>query len=280
MLELSDHLKQHLPPGREFETILAMRGEMYREHKNRRTMRVEIGARGYFLKIHRPTSWREILKNALRGRWPVLTAETEWRAIKRLEELGIPTTPVAGCGIRGLWPGGLQSFLLTEALPNMAHLSDLPTAFNRLPNRQRSLLHRAMIKSVADIAHRLHSHGLNHRDFYLCHFMVADREWFRWSPCDDLKVHLIDLHRLQIRGATPRRWAIKDISGLLYSSLDAGLSSRDFIRFLEGYWHEPWRRTWNDTTRWRRIVLRRAVSLYRAEHGKPPRLPDGLANSA
>src|SRR5262245_28067579 len=98
MLELSDHLKQHLPSGREFETILAMRGEVVREHKNRRTMKVSIGGREYFLKIHGATAWREILKNALRGRWPVLTAETEWHAIRHVEKLGIPTTSAAGYG--------------------------------------------------------------------------------------------------------------------------------------------------------------------------------------
>src|SRR5262245_45319187 len=100
MFELSPHLKQHLASsaGGEFDAIMAMRGEVVREHKNRRTMRISIGGREYFLKTHEPTSWREILKNALRGRWPVLTAETEWLAIKRLEELGIPTTPSAGCG--------------------------------------------------------------------------------------------------------------------------------------------------------------------------------------
>src|SRR5436190_6233448 len=114
MLELSDHLKHRLPQGHEFDAVLSMRGEVFREHKNRRTMRVSIGGRDYFLKIHGPTAWSEIVKNAARGRWPVLTAETEWLAIKRLEDLGIPTTPAAGIGIRGRWPDALESFLITD----------------------------------------------------------------------------------------------------------------------------------------------------------------------
>jgi heptose I phosphotransferase len=280
MLELSEHLKQHLPAGREFDAIMAMRGEVFREHKNRRTMRVDIGGRQYFLKIHGPTSWREILKNALRGRWPVLTARTEWKAIKRLEHLQVSTTPAAGMGVRGRWPGALESFLLTDALPNMTHLSDVPPRLTGLRHRSRAMLNRTMIEHVAHIARKLHLHGLNHRDFYLCHFMVQDREWIHWRPQDALIVHLIDLHRLQIRRNTPARWIIKDISGLLFSALDAGLTSRDYLRFLQAYWRAPWRERWARSGRWRRIVVRRAVSLYRSEHGRSPRLPAFLASSA
>ena len=128
MLELSEHLRESLPRGEEFGAIMRLDGQVFREQKNRRTFRTQIGSRTYFVKIHRPTSWREILKNALRGRWPVLTAKPEWLAIQALERLGIPTVHAAGFGCRGQFPHALESFIITDELGGMIHLNELPDA--------------------------------------------------------------------------------------------------------------------------------------------------------
>lgn len=280
MLELSDHLKASLPREGTFDAILRLDGEVFRHHKHRRTFRTSIGDRPYFIKIHGPTAWREILKNALRFRWPVLTARTEWEAIRRLDQLGVPTTRAAGVGVRGRFPDRLESFIITEALQNMIHLSDLPPRLAELPAPQRLALRRRLIDQLGRIARALHTNGLNHRDFYLCHFMLEDRKWDQWKLGDDLRLHVIDLHRVQIRQRTPQRWAIKDISGLLFSALDASLTDRDCVRFLRAYWGDSWRERWKRSRWWRWRVVRRAVNLYRAEHGKQPRLPAGLASFA
>lgn len=51
----------------------------------RRTLRIEVAGQGYlFVKIHRGVGWKEILKNLLSLRLPVLGAGNEWRAIARL----------------------------------------------------------------------------------------------------------------------------------------------------------------------------------------------------
>ena len=281
---LSDHLKAHLPAPESvaFDAILRLQGEVFRAQKNRRTFRVEIGGRNYFIKIHGPTSWSEITKNALRGRWPVLTAEPEWRAIQRLEDLGVPTVRAAGFGCRGQAPHRLESFIITEALEGMIHLDQLPAALSRaaMPPATRLQLQRRIVDELARISRLLHCNGLNHRDYYLNHFMIRDRNWAQWRPGQEFTLHLIDLHRMQIRTRTPRRWAVKDISGLLFSAFDAGVSRRDCLRFLSKYWGTSWRRRWRSGALWRRQVLNRAVSLYRSEHGRSPRLPAGLASSS
>jgi heptose I phosphotransferase len=263
---------------------MRMPGEVAREHKNRRTICTEINGREYFIKTHGRTSWREILKNATRGRWPVLTSEPELNAIKRFEELGIPTTHAVGFGWRGRFPDRLESFLITESLNNpsraMMHLSDVPAQLQSLASPQRTPIIRAMILEVARLVRVMHMHGLNHRDLYLCHFMLRQRDWSTWHARDGLDLHIIDLHRVQIRSRTPRRWVIKDLSGLLFSALDAGLTQRDLIRFLHEYWRAPWRERLLETRRWRRTIVRRAVSLYQAEHGKPPPQPAGRASFA
>jgi len=280
MLQLSDHLRASLPADSAFEAVLRLDGREFRHHKHRRTVRVDFGGRGYFVKTHGPTSWGEILKNALRARWPVLTSKTEWDAIHALTKLGIPTTPAAGYGVRGTWPHRLESFLVTEALEGMIHLDELTPKLAALPASTRVPLVRALIRQIAMIARKLHTHGLNHRDFYLCHIMICDRNWSQWKPTDNLKLHVIDLHRMQIRRRTPRRLAIKDISGLLFSSFDAGLTFTDWLRFLNIYWGADWRTQWSARRWWRKLVMWRAVTLYRSEHGRLPQLPAGPASSA
>jgi heptose I phosphotransferase len=279
MLWLADELRPHVPEGREFEFIFALQGEVFREQKNRRMIRTVIGGRRCFVKTHDRASWGEIVKNASRGRWPVLTAEPEWLAIRHLEQLGVPTVKSLGFGVRGRFLQEQQSFIITEELADFVHVSDLPPMLKDLPPRQRTRLQRALIADIARIARLLHTNGLNHRDFYLNHFMLPQRDWSAWNG-EELRVHLIDLHRVQIREHAPRRAVIKDISGLLFSAFDADLTARDWLRFLSAYWDRPWREGWSATRIWRWHVMRRAVSLYRSERGRSPRLPGALASSA
>jgi len=280
MLWVSEDLRPHLPAGTEFEFVFGLQGEVFRQQKNRRMLRVNLGGRTCFVKTHGPAAWKEIVKNASRGRWPVLTAEPEWRAIERISQLGIPTVKALAFGVRGRFPTELESFVITEELAGFVHLNDLPPRLAALPLQQRSRLQRALIADIARIARLLHSSGLNHRDFYLNHFMLPERDFARWRPGEDLRVHLIDLHRVQMREQTPRKWIIKDISGLLFSSFDAGLTTRDWLRFLSEYWQRPWRETWRAGRLWRWHVMRRAVSLYQSERGTLPPLPAALASSA
>ena len=56
-----------------------------------------------------------------------------------------------------------------------------------------------------------------------------------------LRLSLIDLHRAQTRARTPRRWRDKDLAALYFSALDIGLSRRDRLRFLRGYFRRPLR---------------------------------------
>lgn len=278
---LSEQLRAILPPGDPFDVLASLPGETFREHKHRRTFRTVLDGRACFVKIHGHTSWREILKNALRGRWPVLTARTEWDALLRLRELGVPSIAAMGCGVRGRFPARLESFIVTEALEGMIHLDELPARTATCSVRRKFQLKRIVIDRLAGIARTLHADGLNHRDFYLCHFMLRDRDWAKWTPQDEITLHVIDLHRMQRRRPpAPSRWAIKDVSGLLFSAFDAGVSAADCLRFLRRYLDRPLREHWKASRRWRKTVIRRAVSLHRSERGRSPRLPAFPASSA
>ncbi len=263
-----------------FTAILNAPGEVFRLHKHRRTFRVDVAGQRYFIKAHGASGWGEIVRNLFRLRLPVLTARPERLAIARLEALEIPTMRVAGYGCRGRNPARRESFLITEALENHLSLEDLAPVWNDCEPHQRDRLIRRAVDEVGRIARTLHTNGLNHRDFYLCHFLTRVRNWHEWSPADGMVFHVIDLHRMQIRGHTPLRWLIKDLSGLLFSVLDLELTTRDYLRFLRVYWGPDWKRRFRRSGLLRRIIVSRAVRLYRRKRGTPPRIGADLASSS
>ena len=89
---------------------------------------------------------------------------------------------------------------------------------------------------------------------------------------DELQLVLIDLHRVQIRDRVPERWLVKDLGGLLFSALDAGLTRRDLLRFIEGYRAQPWREVLAREDAFWSKVWNNATRLYRPFHHREPPL--------
>jgi heptose I phosphotransferase len=251
-----------------FDRIIDLQGEIFRQQKNRRTLRIVKDGKGYFIKIHRRAGWKEILKNLLSLRLPVLSAQNELHAIRRLEELSIRTMRFVGSGIRGFAPAWLDSFLITEELVNTVSLEDLSR--NWAENPPDFLVKTAIIKGIAEIARCLHQNGINHRDFYLCHFLIDINSMGNASE-EGPRLYLIDLHRVQIRKRTPLRWKIKDLAGLFFSSMDRGLTRRDVFRFMKIYRGKPLRELLKEDADFWELVQRRAVKLYEKDF---KRLPD------
>jgi len=212
-----------------FEYCMQLRGETFRSHKNRCTQKIRIGGEEYFLKQHHGTGWREIFRHLIQFRWPVTDAKREWRALCYLASLNIPVPEVCALGTKGINPANRRSFLLTRALPAHVSLEDL--AGTPLPPK---LKHR-LIEKVAHLAGTFHHAGLNHRDLYLCHFLLERSSLLAGRDCTDPTVHVIDLHRADVRQKTPRRWIIKDLAALDFSSRTAGLSSADRLRFVRAW---------------------------------------------
>jgi len=219
-----------------FEAVEALQGEVYRELEGRRTLRTEVEGRGYFVKIHRGIGWGEIFKNLLTAKLPVLGAGQEWQAIQRLHEVGVPTMTAVAYGERGDNPAAQHSFIVTEELAPTVSLEDFSIDWVKQPPAPR--LKRALIAEVARMTGMMHRAGVNHRDCYICHFLLhTDRA----VTADDFKLSVIDLHRAQTRVKISRRWRDKDLAALYFSALDIGLTRRDKLRFLRGYFQQPLR---------------------------------------
>lgn len=226
--------------GDPFERVMQLQGEVFRNVPGRRTLRFDLAGKSYFAKLHFGVGWREIFKNLLTFRLPTVSASTEWRAIRRLGELGIATTPAVAYGCRGASPATLRSFIITEDLGDIVSLEDFCRDWATKPPPLQ--LKRKLIVAVADLAHKLHGGGLTHRDFYLCHFCLDAQR----LQAGEIFLYLIDLHRAQPRTFMLLRWRNKDLAALYFSTLDIGLGRRDKLRFLKSYFRKPLREILRD----------------------------------
>lgn len=243
-------------------------GDVYRNREGRVTLRFQRAGRSFFLKLHRGIGWREIFKNLLQARLPILGAGSEYRAVQALRGLGVDTLDVAAYAERGLNPASRHSMIVTDDLVGTVSLEDYCADWRTAPppfgTRMKLLL------KVADSAGRMHRAGINHRDFYICHFHLDEATLAEPLP----RCYLIDLHRAQMRARTPRRWRVKDLAGLYFSAMDCDLNRRDLLRFLSRYTPGGLREALGrDAGLWRE-VQEKALRLYRREHGREPPVPN------
>lgn len=243
-----------------FTELTKLDGKIYREFANRKTFRFVKNGKGYFAKLHWGVGWKEIFKNLLYGRLPVLGAKNEWLAIQRLQQLDIPTMHLVGYGCSGWNPAHLKSFIITEELASTISLEDLCKNWPYTP--PHFAIKKTLLTRIAHIAHSLHEHGLNHRDFYICHFLLDISMGIQHVTPNNILLYLIDLHRVQIRSYTPQRWRIKDISGLYFSCMNTGLTKRDLFRFMQLYCRKTLRQTLHEDKHFWQRVEKRAIKLY------------------
>lgn len=227
---LRDDLASHWNTNNAFEQAASQQGDIFRAREGRRTLRFEQGGNSYFLKYHAGIGWKEVIKNLTQAKLPIISAMSEVRAIKAATKAGIDTMTIAGFGERGHNPAHTESFIVTDDLTDTLSLEDAAAIWK---GQLDIISKRHLIIRLADITRRLHTAGINHRDYYLCHFLVKqhDFEAHNW----DAPLYLIDLHRSQIRKQVPKRWLVKDLGGLYFSAASLGLSTTDIFRFISIY---------------------------------------------
>lgn len=240
-----------------FDAAFALQGEEYRAVAMRRTIRTHIGDRAYFAKLHEGVGWDEIFKNLLTLKLPVIGAENEYRACRHLEAAGISAPRVGAYGKQGRNPAYVRSFIVTDELAGRESLEDLT---NRWPEeaptpRQK----RALTMAVARFAKDFHAAGVIHRDFYICHLLL-DRHKYAEGEID---LAVLDLHRAQIHSDIPRRWLLRDLAALLFSTLDLPLDRRAWLRFVRVYRNRPLKEVFETEGKFWEAVYNRALKLYR-----------------
>ena len=171
-----------------FDELKSIDGKVYRQYENRVTKKFKNKNKSYFIKFHGPVGWKEIFKNLLQMKAPVIGAQREYDALNHLTQNNINCPNVKGFGAKGFNPANSSSFLITEELYNTFSLEDffLQGHHKNLSFREK----KKLIEKVANLIRSVHESGLNHRDLYLCHIHVKNKIRF-----DDIDLSLIALHR-------------------------------------------------------------------------------------
>lgn len=228
-LKLPDYLSAYFGHNA-FNQIMQMQGKPFRDVRGRKTIQVTLAGKSYFIKQHFGVGWAEIFKNLIAFKKPILGAMTEVIAIQKLNSIGIPTTPLVAYGQQGCNPATMQSFVMTEDLGEIVTVEDLCTDWQNYSASYK----QALMQAIAEIASKLHSAGLAHRDFYLCHFVLKKQD-LDFTAASVKNCHLIDLHRMLQEQASNGRAVMKDIAGLYFSAMQYGLSTQDLAIFKQHY---------------------------------------------
>lgn len=241
--------------GTPFEIAQDLEGEVFRQYENRITKKFKVDRKSYFLKFHGAVGWKEIFKNFLQFKVPVIGAQREYDALIHLSRNNIKCPSIKGFGLKGFNPANSSSFLVTEELYDTLSLEDF---FLQGLHKNISFLDKKkLIEKVARLIRAMHDSGLNHRDLYLCHIHINKKINF-----DDIDIHLIDLHRAQVRSQVPLRWLIKDLGGFMHSAIQFKLTERDFYRFMMEYF----KCSFNELDKIHRNIikkiLKRAFTMY------------------
>ncbi|MDO9234336.1 MAG: lipopolysaccharide core heptose(I) kinase RfaP [Methylotenera sp.] len=224
--KFSSYLDNH---QESFDFFMSLDGKEFRSVKERKTLQVKIGNNSFFVKKHFRTGYREILKNIFNFKLPILGAKNESIAIKKLDEIGIPTTPLVAYGEKGCSPATKESFILTLDLGDIISLETLCKDWINSPPTLK--FKRELINAVAELSGRFHSKGLHHRDFYLCHICLDSKLLKK----GEIHLYLIDLHRAGVAKSISETHQLKDLSALYFSAMHIGLSQRDILRFILKY---------------------------------------------
>ena len=255
LLFLDKDLRQIFSDEDTFSFAKDIDGKVFRKYENRITKQFEIHDKSYFIKFHGAVGWKEIFKNLIQLKTPVIGAKREYEALNHLSLHDIPCPPVKAFGLKGLNPANSSSFLITEELYETISLEDF---FLKGLHRQLSFQEKKkLITDVASLIRKMHNIGLNHRDLYLCHIHIKMKINF-----DNIEIFLIDLHRAQKRSAVPIRWIIKDLGGFIHSAMQFNFTERDCYRFFMIYFQCSLKEINQEHKGMIKKILRRAYKMY------------------
>ncbi len=265
---LRDEFRDYWSPETAFDQVRKVKGEIAKAKDNRRVVRFELEGDIYYLKHHVGIGWKEVIKNFLQFKLPVLGASNEWYAIEKLKNTNINTMEAIAYGRHGCNPAMQESFLVTRELKNTITLEKLCADWKNKPPSYE--LKKNLIDQVAFIAQQMHRNGINHRDFYLCHILLDMQSGVDCIDPKKLRLYLVDLHRMQMRKKVPKRWVVKDIGSMYFSAMDAGLSRRDIYRFIRVYTGMPLKKALQERKEFWERVQRRANNLYQQQWQRKP----------
>ena len=182
-----------------------------------------------YLKRHAHPGVGERLMRWVKNGSRALAALYDFDASLALSQIGIPVARPLAWGGERHWLGGQRSFVMLEELPQADSLERLLPEWEKNKSRYHTLRNKkGLIEQIARQVRHMHDSGLFHRDLYLAHlFLSKDR-------LGQERICLIDLQRVFRPRFCRRRWQVKDLAQLMYSSLPF-VNKSDKLRFLQSY---------------------------------------------
>ena len=152
-----------------------------------------------------------------------------------------------------------RSAILTKAVPGKS----LEAWMSEWSEADQPVI-RGLIDPVAGLVARLHNAGYIHRDLYLSHVF--------YDPTAGLErsLHLIDLQRVRRPRLRLRRWIVKDLAALNYSTPARLVSRADRLRWLKRYLGVP--RLDTSARRLAYRVMGKTLSITRHDRRRAVRL--------
>jgi heptose I phosphotransferase len=248
-----EDLAGQLTPATILDWGVGVSGQTVREVTGRRTLRIDLDGRTFYLKLHTGIGLKELFKNWLSFRQPVFGARNEFKACRYLESCGI-RAPIVAAFAQSRGPAWRRrSLVMCDELSGFEDLETLSLRWSAEPPDGREV--RALVMQVALFARAFHDAGLVHRDFYICHLL-------RDSNHPESPLAVLDLHRARQFAELPARWRLRDLAALQFSVLDLPISRLAWLRFVRVYTGQPLRRTFAENGKFWRAVHQRAGRLH------------------
>ncbi len=166
------------------------------------------------------------LKNWLSHHNRKSEAFREFDAADKLAASGINTPKVISYGEQRNTLFETRSFIISEKIPDAESLERrLPDCFDEQAIKEKLKQRRNFIAQAATFIRKFHETNYRHRDLYLAHIFHGESG----------KFHLIDLARVFKPIIMRRRFQIKDIAQVYYSSPGKNFSKTDRMRFYMTY---------------------------------------------
>jgi heptose I phosphotransferase len=247
-----------------FNFFMSLSGIEYRNVAGRQTLQVKMGKGSFFIKKHLGITYKEIFKNLISFKLPIIGAKNEWLAIKKLNTLDISTTPWVAFGEEKKISPIKRSFIVTKDLGDICSLEDYCKNWIQYPPTTK--IKNTLIDEVAKLSGIIHSNGINHRDFYLCHICI-DNTLLKSNIC---KLYLIDLHRVGIANSISKTDQMKDLAALYFSAMHIGLTRKDILRFIVKYRNYFNGKSQHINPKFLEKINERSIKLDKKYHSKWP----------
>jgi heptose I phosphotransferase len=194
-----------------FDTFIQLEGKKIRSFKDRETIEFTLGNKNFFIKKFFKGSLFKKILNKYGLISDVHEASNEYKAYNYLKKIDVLTPNLVCYGNENKILNS-RSFVISEKIENFEQL-DFFFSKARYGKYQKNYQHQ-IYKKVVQIINKLHQNGIVHHDLYLCHFLL---DLNSLQNKKNIKIYLIDFHRLQKNKRISSGRLIKELGDLLFS---------------------------------------------------------------